>query len=125
MPGPDDSDRIILPGREPENGAVISTGTPWGPFEVTVEVLDAEPEATISDGWDRVEDATLTAAGDQVGVFPLDEEPPNLPELTVSPGSRYHVRVSIRGFAAGQAREQHDSGEGPCEFHLIQLWPLA
>lgn len=122
LPGPDDSDRIILPGLEPENGAVINTGTFYGPVEVTVEVLDAAPGAA-GDDWERVEDTTLEAAGDVIGVFPPEDEPPSLPELSVEPGSRYHVRVSVRGFRAGQAREQYDTGEAACELHLVQLWP--
>ena len=125
-PGVDDADRVILPGLEPENGAVIAAGTFYGPVEVAVEVLDAAPEDDGGGGWERVEDITLTAAGDQIGVFSWEsgeDEPPDLPELTVTPGSRYHVRVSIRGFEAGQAREQYDTGEAPCEFHLVQLWP--
>jgi hypothetical protein len=125
MPGDDDSDRVIQPGVTPEGGAVVNTGTFYGPVEVTVEVLDSEPEAASGSGWDQVEDTTLTAVGDKIGVFPPDEEPPDLPELSIATGSRYHVRVSVRGLRAGRAREQYDTGEAACEFHFVQLWPEA
>lgn len=126
VPGPgDDSDRIIEPGLAPEHGALINTGTFWGPVDVTVEVLDTPPAAATAGEWERVDDAVLTAVSDRIGVFPPDVDPPGLPELTISPASRYHLRVSVNGFQAGRAREQHDTGEAACEFHLVQLWPEA
>jgi hypothetical protein len=124
MPGESSGDRVIEPGVTAENGAVINTGTFYGPVGVTVEVLDTAPDpAPDTAGWEQVEDVVLTAAGDRIGVFPPDDEPAELPELDVAPGSRYHVRVSVRGRDAGHERPQYDTGEAACEFHLVQLWP--
>ena len=106
-PGVDDADRVILPGLEPENGAVIAAGTFYGPVEVAVEVLDAAPEDDRGGGWERVEDITLTAAGDQIGVFSWEsgeDEPPDLPELTVTPGSRCLQLAVSSADSCGQPR---------------------
>jgi hypothetical protein len=122
----DDRDRIIEPGQAPGNGALIKTGTFYGPVEVTVEVLDAAPAPTQGEDWERVEDATLTAAGDLIGLVPLADDPPeSLPEMTITSGKRYKLRVSVRGrgYKAGQERPQYNTGEPAVEFHLVQLWP--
>jgi hypothetical protein len=42
--------------------------------------------------------------------------------MTINPSERYNLRVSVRGFKAGQARPQYNTGEPPSEFHFIQLW---
>jgi hypothetical protein len=117
-------DRIIEPGQEPGNGALIRTGTFYGPVEVTVEVLDAPPTQTTGEDWERVEEVTLTAAGDLIGLVPLADDPPeSLPEMTINPGERYSLRVYVRGYKAGQERPQYNTGEPPVESHLVQLWP--
>ncbi|OLT12266.1 hypothetical protein BJF78_24710 [Pseudonocardia sp. CNS-139] len=124
LPAAIEGDGIVFPGEEPALGAVILTGTFYGPVEVTVDVLDTPPPPAEPDGWERVEETTLTAAGDLIGVYPLmDEAPEGLPELAVKPGDSYSVRVSIRGFQAGAEREQYPTGEPPVEEHLVQLWP--
>jgi hypothetical protein len=62
--------------------------------------------------------------GPDVGFYPLADDPPEgLPELTIAPGEQYHLRVSVRGYEAGLAREQYPTGEPPSEFHLVQMWP--
>jgi hypothetical protein len=43
--------------------------------------------------------------------------------MTVTPGERYNLRVSVRGYKAGLERPQYDTGEPPVESHLVQLWP--
>lgn len=102
-------------------GAVIFTGTPWGPVKVTVEVRDTAPPLELG-GWEYVVEVSQhTNNGEIVVTEPLGPIDNRLPVFETEPDSWYRIRAHARGRDVGS--EQHDVPDKPVEHHLIQLWP--
>ncbi len=55
-------------------------------------------------------------------VWSHSQTTPQKHSLSITPGTRYHLRVSVQGREAGLERSQYDTGEPPVESHLIQMW---
>lgn len=124
VPMPQDTDLIdlIFPGVGGSGGALVTTGTGWGPVEVTVQVLDAPPDPVGPSGeWEQSDEAALVALGEHVLVREPDGQDRGLRRLEVEPGQTYHVRVRCRGRQAGREYGA-EIPEAPAEAHLVQLW---
>jgi hypothetical protein len=118
------SDKLMyLSDSVDDGGILVRTGTYDGPVSVTIETFD-QPPATPPDGaeWERIEDLTAVSKGDLVKAIKGDYEIEGVPELTVAPGDRYHVRLATRGVEAGRAEQVLELDDEPVEHHLVQLW---
>lgn len=115
------TDQLIKPADA--GGAVITTYTFSGTVEVTVDVLDEEPERVDEKLWERTEEVVLTSRFGPVLVTEFDG-PVRFSPLPVREGLRYHVRVSARGLKEAEAVVGViDFDDEPVESHLVELWP--
>lgn len=117
-------DRLLHPSASEEaGGIVIQTGTIDGPVSVTVETLD-EPPATSPDPaeWERVEELTAVSKGEILKAVVESELIEDVPTFAVAPGERYHVRLAVRGFDEGRAKQVLELDDEPVEHHMVQLW---
>lgn len=122
-PSISDDDTIVFPGTADTGGALVATGTFWGPVEVTVETSDLAPVADSADGsWEKTEQVELVALGDGIQVFEPEGMGEGLPLFPVTRGQRYHVRVAVRGYAVGKNLDADDIPSDPVEFHRVQMW---
>ncbi|MHC3370815.1 hypothetical protein AAI421_28435 (plasmid) [Rhodococcus aetherivorans] len=92
------------------------SGIAYGPVRVQVELLDHAPTDRADDGWEVIEETTVTAAKPMV-VSALD----GTVSATIDPvpPGTYHVRAHARG------RDRHYGldVDQPHEDYLIRLWP--
>jgi hypothetical protein len=119
MPDPADTEGLLLAPGLTTGGAVVVTGTYWGPIEVTVEIHDQPPPAP-DETWEETAQITQQTISGQVYLAELYAEGPDLPTLETDPDSQYHIRIHANG--RDRARDLDDIDE-PVERHLIQLWP--
>jgi hypothetical protein len=96
---------------------LIHAADQWGPFAVSTQLLEAEPDVPEAD-WEDVVELSLTTTG-PTGVTDLEDNTPWL-DLTTAPGS-YRVRVLARGRRASDGPASR--GASSRETYLIQAWP--
>jgi hypothetical protein len=105
---------------------MISTGSQWGPFSVTVAPHETEPPT--DDSWEDVVEFSVSAGGPIWVSDLIDREA--LAKVTLGAGD-FRVRVSARGRTESRDRDlsfddDMDFGErAALEHYLIESWPAA
>jgi hypothetical protein len=115
---PIDDDLVLADGTTGD-WVVVHTGTHWGPVEVCVSRLNAEPP--LQPDWDEVVELSVTSPAG-IRIRELEGEP----RLTLTDrGGDYRLRISARGRAAGRGRYQSGRSAKLIEHYLIEAWPAA
>ena len=103
---------------------MVKGGSQYGPFDVTVRLLDAAPDDP-DESWEDVSEVSVTAA-DDLSLGDLETGPEH--SVAAPPGS-YRLRAAARGRTEGAARERTfpdedgPSFDEPLEHLLLELWP--
>lgn len=113
------------PDTDPElTGLVVSTGSQWGPFAVSVEVWDADPGPADAP-WEDVVELSVSVVA-EVTINEIVDGP--VAEVTPPPGD-YRLRVAAAGRTESAARDgafdddEADDDREALERFLITLWP--
>ena len=102
--------------------AIIYTGTPTGPVDLTVELHRTAPAVRLDDWDDIVEIAQQTPCGSAAIIEPATTAAaPGYPFLRLAPGAWFRLRVSVRGRDRG--RQIYGVATESVEDHLLQTWP--
>lgn len=105
---------------------MVLTGSQWGPFEVTLRVLDSEPGPADSQ-WEDVVEVSVDAVGEIIVSEIVDGPVGSLDGID----GTYRARIAARGRSESAARDHsldEEDDELPLEHYLIELWgapPLA
>ncbi|WP_157856017.1 hypothetical protein [Streptomyces aureocirculatus] len=104
-------------------GALIATGTAFGPVRVqAVTGLEAPPAAGDQDGWEEIIEVTVQAPAGRLRAHSLeDSQFSELPVLSTQGGGPYRVRVHTRGRGNAPSQTEDD----PVEDYLLQVWPAG
>ncbi|GGQ67154.1 hypothetical protein [Couchioplanes azureus] len=104
-------------------GAIVLTGTIFGPVALRVEIHAAAPPIDVA-GWEKVVEVEQYTPSGTVSVnAPTDGAVEDLPALETTADSWYRIRVHARGIE--EARNYATTVPRPIEHHLVQLWPEA
>lgn len=104
---------------------VVKGGSQFGPYAVTVHVLDAEPEDDAS--WEDVTEVSLVAE-EPLSLGDVEDGPT---EAIPVPAGSYRMRAGTRGRTEGAARDatfpDEDDADDlePIEHMLLELWAAA
>jgi hypothetical protein len=122
--GSDDQLLYVAPGDDEGGGVFVTTGTFFGPVEITVETFDSADAAAALDGdWEITQEVTLTARGANLRVEVADGGTViDLPQLQLAPGDPAGVRIQARGVDAVADVQEIALEDGPIEHHHLQLW---
>ncbi|MCB5292515.1 hypothetical protein BJQ90_01951 [Arthrobacter sp. SO3] len=97
---------------------LVSTGVYSGPIDLTVEVLDARPEAT-APGWEDIHELSLTfPEGQASSNQPVGFERQDVGTIVGDEMGSYRVRLH----ASGRDAAFDEVVESPFERHLVQFW---
>jgi hypothetical protein len=97
---------------------LVSTGVHSGPIDLTVEILDARPEA-ISPGWEDIHEVSLMLPGGRAFFNePTGWEMKDIGTITGNARGSYRARLH----ATGRDTAFDLVVESPVERHLVQLW---
>lgn len=106
---------------------VVQAGSQFGPYAVTVHILDDEPPAP-DPAWEDVSEISILCE-DQVAIGDLEDGPDHF--ITLVPGTQ-RLRVSARGRTESAERENtfpdddaDESQDEALEHFLLELWPAA
>ena len=106
---------------------LVSTGSQWGPFDVLVQVHDADP-GSVNQVWEDVV-AVSVRATDTISIDEIVDGPRG--HVPSDPGL-HRMRVACRGRTESAARDDaipddENQGDGPdeapLEHYLVELWP--
>jgi hypothetical protein len=117
-PDPATSEGFLSLGQS-AGGALVRTGTFWGPVHITVEIHEEEPPPEAS-GWEECFDAVQHTRSGTVALGGADNAE-QLPVYESEPGSRYHIRIYASGHR--ETRGETEPLQVAAERHLIQMWP--
>jgi hypothetical protein len=101
-------------------GFMVLTGSQWGPFEVTLRVLDSDPGPAGS-GREDVVEVSVDAVGEIIVSEIVDGPVGSLDGIV----GIYRARVAARGRSESAARDyslDEENDELPLEHYLIELW---
>jgi hypothetical protein len=106
-----------------DGDVLVNTGGQWGPFEVTTQYWDAEPD--VENSWEDIVEFSVGCRDGGLVVTELVDNDPTAVLAEVA--GTYRVRVSARGRsdAADDLDEDGNINDDPepREFYLIQAWP--